>query len=113
MADEQRQQSEQHQVESSVLKLQEEFHQFLHECQECQREIEPHWQVCAHCGGTIGDALPRLRQSAPTGRRAGLPAVRVDTPAGPAVRRRPPGEGSGLVHAEVRSSLRNSPAFQN
>ena len=56
--EQQRQQSEQRQVESSVLKLQEELHQFIHECQECQREIEPHWQVCTHCGVRLATHCP-------------------------------------------------------
>jgi predicted amidophosphoribosyltransferase len=56
--EQQRQQSEQHREESSLLKLQEEFHQFSHECQECQREIEPHWQVCAHCGVRLATHCP-------------------------------------------------------
>ena len=51
----QRQQAEQRRVKSVVLKLQEEFHQFLH---ECQREIAPHWQVCAHCGVRLATHCP-------------------------------------------------------
>ena len=51
MDDEQQQlQSEESREESALLKLQEEFHQFLLECLECRREIEAHWQFCAHCG---------------------------------------------------------------
>ena len=56
--EQQRQQSAQRQVESSVRKRQEEFHQFLHECQECQREIAPHWQVCTHCGERLATHCP-------------------------------------------------------
>jgi predicted amidophosphoribosyltransferase len=59
MDDEQhRQQSAQSRLESSLLKLQEEFHQLIHECHECQREIEPHWQVCAHCGVRLATHCP-------------------------------------------------------
>ena len=40
----QQQQSEESRMESSVLKLQEGFHQFIQECLDCRREIESHWQ---------------------------------------------------------------------
>ena len=53
-----RQQSEQSRLESSLLKLHEEFHQLIQECHECQREIEPHWQVCAHCGVRLATHCP-------------------------------------------------------
>jgi predicted amidophosphoribosyltransferase len=81
--EQQRQQAEQRQVESAVLKLQEEFHQFLHECHECQGELAPHWQVCAHCGTRLathcpgcGNPLPPI--GAPACPRCGvaLPPVR-------------------------------------
>jgi predicted amidophosphoribosyltransferase len=56
--EQQRHQSEESREEASLLKLQEEFHQFIHECYECQREIEPHWQLCAHCGTRLGTHCP-------------------------------------------------------
>jgi predicted amidophosphoribosyltransferase len=56
--EQQRHQSEQRLVESSLLKLHEAFHQFVHECQECQREIALHWQVCAHCGARLATHCP-------------------------------------------------------
>jgi predicted amidophosphoribosyltransferase len=43
-------QSEERREEAVLLKLQEEFHQFIQECRDCRREIESHWQFCAHCG---------------------------------------------------------------
>jgi predicted amidophosphoribosyltransferase len=52
------QQSEESREAFALLKLQEEFHQFLHECQECQRDIAPHWQVCAHCGARLATHCP-------------------------------------------------------
>ena len=42
--------SEERREESTLLKLQEAFHQFMHECRDCRREIAGHWQCCAHCG---------------------------------------------------------------
>jgi predicted amidophosphoribosyltransferase len=56
--EQQQQQCEESRLDSSVLKLQEAFHQFLQECQECQREIAPHWQVCAHCGTRLATHCP-------------------------------------------------------
>jgi hypothetical protein len=56
--EQQRHQSAQRLVESSLLKLQEAFHQFVHECHECQREIALHWQVCAHCGARLATHCP-------------------------------------------------------
>ena len=56
--EQQRHQSAQCLVESSLLKLQEAFHQFVHECHECQRDIALHWQVCAHCGARLATHCP-------------------------------------------------------
>ena len=41
-SEERRQQPEQSDVESSLLKLHEEFHRFIQECRVCQRKLEPH-----------------------------------------------------------------------
>jgi predicted amidophosphoribosyltransferase len=64
-------QSEQRREESSLLKLHEEFHQFIQECHECQREIAPHWQVCAHCGSRLVTHCPGCGNPLPP---AGAPA---------------------------------------
>ena len=61
----QRQQTEQSQVESALLKLREEFHQFMQECRDCQREIEPHWQFCAHCGIRLATHCPGCGNALP------------------------------------------------
>ena len=52
------QQSEESRGESALLKLQEEFHQFLQECHDCRREIASHWQFCAHCGTRLATHCP-------------------------------------------------------
>jgi hypothetical protein len=50
MDDEQHQhQSEESREAAALLKLQEAFHQFVHECRNCRREIEAHWQFCGFC----------------------------------------------------------------
>jgi predicted amidophosphoribosyltransferase len=51
-------QSEESREESALLKLQEEFHHFIHECLDCRREIESHWQFCAHCGTRLATHCP-------------------------------------------------------
>jgi rRNA maturation endonuclease Nob1 len=59
MDDEQQQPpSEERRVESTLLKLHEEFHQFMQECRDCRREIEVHWQFCAHCGIRLATHCP-------------------------------------------------------
>jgi rRNA maturation endonuclease Nob1 len=52
------QQSEESRGESALLKLQEEFHQFIQECHDCRREIASHWQFCAHCGTRLATHCP-------------------------------------------------------
>jgi len=34
------------------------FHQLMEECKECQEEIDPHWQFCAHCGTRLATRCP-------------------------------------------------------
>ena len=58
MDDKKHQQSEESRIESSVQKRQEEFHQFLQECRDCRREIDAHWQFCAHCGIRLATHCP-------------------------------------------------------
>jgi hypothetical protein len=51
MDEEQQQQpSEESREESALLKLQEEFHQFLQECRDCRHEIASHWQFVSDHG---------------------------------------------------------------
>ena len=50
--------SEERREESTLLKLQEEFHQFMQECRDCRSEIEGHWQFCAHCGIRLATHCP-------------------------------------------------------
>lgn len=44
--------------ETAPLKQLENFHQFMHECMDCQKETEPHWQFCAHCGSRLATKCP-------------------------------------------------------
>jgi predicted amidophosphoribosyltransferase len=49
---------EQSQDEATYLKLRKELHQLIQECDDCRREIEPHWQFCAHCGTRLATHCP-------------------------------------------------------
>jgi len=44
--------------EATLLKQREAFHQFIQECRDCQQDIEPHWQFCAHCGIRLATQCP-------------------------------------------------------
>jgi predicted amidophosphoribosyltransferase len=61
----QRQQPEQAEVESALLKRHAELHQLIQECQDCQREIESHWQFCAHCGVRLATQCPNCGNPLP------------------------------------------------
>ena len=58
MDDETQPQAQQGAEDAAVRKQHEAFQQFIHECMECQHEIEPHWQVCAHCGTRLATSCP-------------------------------------------------------
>ena len=49
----------------------EQFSRFMRECKECQREVAPNWQFCAHCGARRSTACPRCDQPLPP---AGAPS---------------------------------------
>jgi predicted amidophosphoribosyltransferase len=51
-------QAEERWEEATLLKLHEEFHQFMHECLDCRREIDAHWQFCTHCGIRLATHCP-------------------------------------------------------
>jgi len=34
------------------------FLQLMEECSECQQELDPHWQFCAHCGTRLATRCP-------------------------------------------------------
>jgi predicted amidophosphoribosyltransferase len=60
MSDEQQagERSNQPGEEAALLKRRQEWYQLVQECQECQRELEPHWQFCAHCGVRLATQCP-------------------------------------------------------
>ena len=75
---------EESRLESAVLKLHEAFHQFIHECQECQRELAPHWQVCAHCGVRLATHCPGCGNPLPPAGAHACPRCGVAVPQGSA-----------------------------
>lgn len=34
------------------------FHALMQECYDCQQEVDPHWQFCAHCGTRLATRCP-------------------------------------------------------
>jgi len=47
------------------------FCQFVHECRECQHDVAPHWQLCAHCDLRLTMSCPRCTSPvAPAGAHA-------------------------------------------
>jgi predicted amidophosphoribosyltransferase len=44
--------------ENILLKQRETFHRLMRECSECQAEVEPDWQICAHCGTRLDTSCP-------------------------------------------------------
>ena len=58
MDDTKQQQAHQGAEEASLRKQREAFHRFMRECSECQQEVEPHWQACAHCGTRLDTSCP-------------------------------------------------------
>ncbi|MBM3223100.1 MAG: hypothetical protein FJZ47_04760 [Candidatus Tectomicrobia bacterium] len=51
-------QTEQRREEAQFLKLHTEFQQLMQECSDCRRDIDPHWQFCAHCGIRLATHCP-------------------------------------------------------
>jgi hypothetical protein len=76
----QHQQPEQSDVEASLLKRREELHQLMQECQECQREIAPHWQFCAHCGIRLATQCPGCGNPLPPAGARSCPACGLALP---------------------------------
>jgi predicted amidophosphoribosyltransferase len=44
--------------DTAPLRQLEAWHELLRECQECQREVDLHWQFCAHCGTRLATKCP-------------------------------------------------------
>jgi hypothetical protein len=66
-----RQQPQQSDVASSLLKLHEGWHRVIQACRACQRAIAPHGQCCAHGGVRLATHCPGCGNPLPP---AGAPA---------------------------------------
>lgn len=49
------------------------FHTLDNECRECRRDIEPHWQFCAHCGVRLATSCPGCGTPLPPAGAAACP----------------------------------------
>jgi len=66
-----------------TLEAQEEFHQFIHECRDCRREIASHWQFLRPCGTRLATPCPGCgKPVAPAGAHA-CPRCGVALPQAP------------------------------
>jgi predicted amidophosphoribosyltransferase len=45
-------------AETTLAQQHQAFHVLMQECQECQKDIQPHWQFCAHCGIRLATSCP-------------------------------------------------------
>ena len=50
MSSEQDQSEEDQRQELPIVERLESFRSLMRECRTCQKEVEQHWQYCAHCG---------------------------------------------------------------
>ena len=50
--------TEQDNAEMVLLNQRTAFHKLMAECNDCQEEIEPNWQFCAHCGTRLATRCP-------------------------------------------------------
>ena len=55
---EQHERTSQSEEEGALLKQLETLRRFVDECSACQREVERHWQFCAHCGVRLATQCP-------------------------------------------------------
>ncbi len=49
----------------SVVESLEELRSFASECRACQKDLEQHWQFCAHCGVRLATHCPKCKEPLP------------------------------------------------
>jgi hypothetical protein len=79
-SEKQPQQPEQSEVETTLLKRHEELQQLIQECRDCRREIEAHWQFCAHCGVRLATHCPGCGNPLPPAGAYACPACGLELP---------------------------------
>lgn len=62
------------------LKQHEAFHRLMHECGECQKEVEQHWQYCAHCGIRLATSCPGCGKPLPPAGARSCPSCGLAIP---------------------------------
>ncbi len=67
-------------TDASPLERLEQFHTFMRECRDCQREVEPHWQICAHCGTRLTTLCPGCGNPLPPAGARTCPSCGLDIP---------------------------------
>jgi hypothetical protein len=82
MDDEEQQRAHQAAEDASLLKQHEAFHHFLRECVACQQEIEPHWQLCAHCGTRLATSCSGCGTPLPPAGAQACPSCGLAIPQG-------------------------------
>lgn len=71
--------------ETALLNQRAAFHELMQECYECQQEVDPHWQSCAHCGTRLATRCPGCGNPLPpagalTCFHCGLKIPQLDSP---------------------------------
>jgi predicted amidophosphoribosyltransferase len=83
MDSEKQPQSSQSETEASLLKQRNTFRHFMRECAECQQEVEPHWQLCSHCGTRLDTSCPGCGNPLPPAGASSCPSCGLTIPQAP------------------------------
>ena len=71
----------QQEQEAQVLKRHIQWQQLIEECLECRKDIEPHWQFCAHCGVRLATQCPGCGNPLPPAGASICPSCGLAIPA--------------------------------
>lgn len=72
--------SSQEEADASSLRQYEAFQRFMHECRDCQQEVDPHWQFCAHCGIRLATPCPGCGTPLPPAGALACPSCGLNIP---------------------------------
>ena len=59
--------------ELPIVERLESFRNLVSECRACQKDVEPHWQYCAHCGVRQATQCPGCGNPLPPAGAASCP----------------------------------------
>ncbi|MGE3540662.1 MAG: zinc ribbon domain-containing protein [Candidatus Tectimicrobiota bacterium] len=71
-------------AEATLRQQHEAFHVLMQECLECRKDIEPHWQFCAHCGIRLATSCPGCGNPLPPAGAQTCPSCALPLPQTPA-----------------------------